>query len=208
MKAKPTVPDLTADLKRTRSRGLLRLVLVARVVASFATAFLLVRAPPTFVGLGLPFIVFAFGDGTFAIVMASVAFNMRLLRGKFVAAALFDGIVLLAVSVTLLMGSGIPDSRVFLALHMGIAVTCFSLVGVVRLFVARRFYRRLVGNVLSVGLVIMGLASAALGTAELFMPPNAAVAKQFLLAAVVLQGVALLIPAISTWPAPPTLQNR
>lgn len=155
----------------------------------------------------MPFIVFAFADGTLAVVMASLASNTRLLRGTFVAAALVDGIVLLAASITLLVGSGIPDTRLLLALHIGIAVTCFSLVGVVRLLVARRLYRRLVGNVLSVALVIAGLASAALGTAELFIPPNAALAKQFLLAAVVLQGVALLLPAISAWPAPPTHQG-
>ena len=199
-------PLPTAAFTRAGSRGLLRLVLVARVLASFGAALMLVKAPPTFVGLGAPFIVFAFADGTLAIVMASLASNTRLLRGTFAAAALLDGIVLVAASIALLIGPGKPGSGLLLALHLGIAVTCFSLVGVVQLFVARGFYRRVVGHVLSFGLVIAGITSAALGTVEVFMPPNAALAKQFLLAAVVLQGVALLLPAINKWPAPPALQ--
>ena len=206
MKANRALSDYAADLKRAWNRSLLRVVFVVRVLTSFSAAWVLAGATPTFAGLGVPFIVFAFADGILAIVMASLAFNTRLLRGKFVAAAFFDGIVLLAASVTLVMRAGIPGSGVLLALYVGVAATCFSVVGVVQLLVSRRVYQRLGGNVLSIGLVIAGLTSAALGTATLFMPPNAALAKQFLVAVVVLQGVALVLPAVNTWPAATELQ--
>jgi hypothetical protein len=187
-------------LKREGIRGMLRIVMVARVLISFSVAWMLAGATPTFVGLGVPFMIFGFADGTLAIVMASLAFNTRLLRGKFVAAALFDGLVLLGASMTLLGGTRVPGTSQILALHVGIAATCLSLVGVVRLLVARRVYPQLVGHALSTGLVIAALASAALGIAELFTPPNAALAKRLLMTALVLQGVALLLPAVRTWP--------
>ena len=110
------------------SRGLLRVVLVARVVTSFSVALMLAGAPPTFVGLGVPVTAFALGDGTLAMVMAWLAFDTHLLRGKFVAAALLDGIVLLAAGSTLLLGPGIPGSGFLSALYIGIAATCVSLV--------------------------------------------------------------------------------
>jgi hypothetical protein len=183
------------------SRGLLRVVLLARVITSLFVALMLAGAPSTFVGLGLPVIGFALGDGTLAIVMAWLALDTRLLRGKFVAAALLDGVVLLAAGATLLLRHGIPGLGFFLALYIGIAATCFSLIGIVHLLVTRRLYRRIGGRVLGFGLLLVGLTSAALGIATLFMPPNSPLAKGFLMFAVVLQGLALLLPAVNTWPA-------
>ena len=190
------------------SRGLLRFVFVARAVISVSVALMLAGAPATFVGLAVPFIAFTFADGILAIVMASRAYNRRLLRGKFVAAALFDGIVLLGAGLTLLVGSHIPDYRSLSALHIAIAASCFSLVGVVQLLVSRRFYSRLGGHALSLGLVIAGIASAAVGIEMFVIPPSVALAKRLLVAALVLQGLALLFPAVSTWPASVALETR
>lgn len=50
--------------------------------------------------------------------------------------------------------------------------------------------------------MIAGLASAAVGIEMLFVPPNVALAKQLLAAALVLQGLAMLFPGVSAWPAP------
>ena len=54
-------------------------------------------------------------------------------------------------------------------------------------------------------LMIVALVSVALGVATLLMTPNGLVAKRFLMFAVVLQGLALLLPAVNTWPASTTL---
>jgi hypothetical protein len=183
------------------SRGLLRFVFVARAIISFSVALMLAAAPATFVGLLVPFIAFTFADGTLAIAMASLAFKTHLLRGKFVAAALLDGIVLLGAGVTLVMGHRIPGYGLLSALYIAIAASCFSVVGVVQLLASRGFYRRPAGRILSVGLVIAGLASVAVGFEMLVMPPNVALAKQLLVAALVLQGCAILLPAVSAWPA-------
>ncbi|MGH7678655.1 MAG: hypothetical protein ACRENU_09330 [Gemmatimonadaceae bacterium] len=207
MKAAAHVAAIENRSRATITRGLLRFVFVARAVISFSVALMLTGAPATLVGLGVSFIAFTFADGTLAIVMASLAYHRRLLRGKFVVAALLDGVVLLGAGMTLLIGHRIPDYGLLSALYIAIAASCFSVVGVVQLLVARRFYRRLGGHVLSVGLVIAGLASAAVGIEMLVMPPNVALAKQLLVVALVLQGLAILVPAVSAWPASVTLEG-
>ena len=182
------------------SRVVLRFTFVARALISLAIALMLANAPPTFIGIGVPFLAFAFADGTLAIVMASLAFNTPELRGRFVALALLDGIVLL-VAGALVMGHGLGDSDVLLAPFIGIAATCFSVVGIVHVIVARWLHQRLGRNVLSLALVIASVASAALGVAAVLMPPNAGLAKQLLLVSVLLQGLALLLPAAYSWPS-------
>jgi hypothetical protein len=187
-------------------RGLLRFVFVTRAVISFTVALMLTGAPATFVGLGVPVIAFTFADGALAIVMAWLAFNTRLLRGKFVAAALLDGIVLLGAGAALLLGPGIPDYELLSPLYIAIAASCFSVVGVVQLLVSRRLYGRVAGNLLSIALVIAGIASVAVGVEMFLMPPRVALAKQLLVTAVALQGFAILFAAVRAWP-PPTLQD-
>jgi len=189
------------------SRVVLRFTFVARALISLAIALMLANAPPTFVGIGVPFLAFAFADGTFAIVMASLAFNTPELRGRFVALALLDGIVLLTAGVMLVMGSGLVDPDLLLAPFIGIAATCFSVVGIVHVIVARWLHQRLGRNVLSLALVIASVASAALGVAAVFMPPNAGLAKQLLLVSVLLQGLALLLPAAYSWPSVAATQH-
>lgn len=128
------------------SRVVLRFTFVARALISLAIALMLANAPPTFIGIGVPFLAFAFADST-----------------------------------------GDRD----------------GLAGIV----TRWLHQRLGRNVLSLALVIASVASAALGVAAVFMPPNAGLAKQLLLVSVLLQGLALLLPAAYSWPSGATMQR-
>ncbi len=182
-------------------RALIRAVLVARCVVSFVFAARLGIAPAfshsEFVD---PFIWFATVDGLLALGMGGLALTVPVLHGSFVRVAALDGLVLLGAALTLQLAPGIPHYFVTVLLYLALAGVFVLLIGLLKVVAAQRLERRIGGNALSGALAVAGFASIAFGVAAFLMRPEPDTAKWLLIAAALVEGLALLVAALRPWP--------
>lgn len=182
-------------------RVLIRAVLVARCAVSFVFAARVGVAPASshseFVD---PFIWFATVDGMLALGMGGLALTIPVLHGSFVRVAVLDGLVLLGAALALQLAPGIPYYFVTVVLYLALAGVFVLLIGLLKVVAAQRLERRIGGNALSGALAVAGFASIAFGVAAFLMRPEPDTVKWLLMAAALLEGLALLVAALRPWP--------
>lgn len=180
--------------------ALIRIVLVARCVVSLIFALRLAMAgSASHIAFVEPFIWFATADGLLALAMAGLALTVPVLHGRFILVAAVDGLLLLGAALALRLAPGIPYYFVTLVLYIGIAGICALLLGLLKLFVARRLGQQAGGSALGGALAVAGIGSIAFGAGAFFIHPNPTTSKWLLILGALFEGLALLVAALRPW---------
>jgi len=177
---------------------LLRTVLFGRVIASVGFVAWLNVSEASASGLVPPLRAFAIADGVLSLVMAAVGVGIPTLRRWFVLVTTLDGLWLIAAGAVW-FGVHTPDFVLTMVLYVALGAVCVLSVGLLHL-AERRRERGGVGGAMRAGLSIAAIASALFGVGAYFMRPNPGAVRWLLIAAAVVEALALLAVAVRKMP--------